>query len=267
MKEDKGEKEDTVRQIRGSWLQSPGIAFSMYSRFPVPQTRWTEAGMKYAICFFPLVGVAVGLCVMLFVLAAQYLAVGRIAFAGTGTALPVLLTGGIHMDGFLDTVDARSSCQPRERKLEILKDPHTGAFAIIGCSVYLLLYASAFSGLDQGAFPAVMAVYVMPRALSGWSLVRFPKAKQEGLASTFARQASDRAVEWCMAGWFFLAAGFLAVTAGVLAGGCATVAALAVFWWYHHMAVKEFGGITGDLAGWYLQTAELGMVAVLALFY
>ena len=60
------EDKDTIRQTKGSWLDSPGIAFSMYSRFPVPQVQWTEAGMKYAICFFPLVGVAVGGCVAFF---------------------------------------------------------------------------------------------------------------------------------------------------------------------------------------------------------
>ena len=58
------------------------------------------------------------------------------------------------MDGFLDVVDARSSCLPRERKLEILKDPHTGAFAIIGGGVYLILYLAVFSGLKDGGFPA-----------------------------------------------------------------------------------------------------------------
>ena len=53
--------------------------------------------------------------------------------------LPVLVTGGIHMDGFLDTTDALSSWQPREKKLEILKDSHAGAFAIImGCSYFVL---------------------------------------------------------------------------------------------------------------------------------
>ena len=53
------------------------------------------------------------------------------------------------MDGFLDTVDARSSCQDRQRKLEILKDPHTGAFAVIGGGVYLLIYAAVFSTLKE----------------------------------------------------------------------------------------------------------------------
>ena len=68
------------------------------------------------------------------------------------------------MDGFLDVTDARSSFQSRERKLEILKDPHAGAFAIAGCGVYLLLYAAAFSELRLEAFPAIGGIYVMTRA-------------------------------------------------------------------------------------------------------
>ena len=159
-----GTSETNGQPESGRWWQGFWIACSMYSRFPVPQTRWTRAGMKYALCFFPLVGAAIGACVCLMAWLARKLSLGSVAFAGIGTALPLLLTGGIHMDGFLDTVDARSSCQPRERKLEILKDPHTGAFAIIGCGVYLLLYGSAFSELGQNAFPAIVGVYVMPRA-------------------------------------------------------------------------------------------------------
>jgi adenosylcobinamide-GDP ribazoletransferase len=50
---------------------------------------------------------------------------------------PIIITGGIHMDGFLDTQDALSSYQPRERRLEILKDSHAGAFAIQGLLQYI----------------------------------------------------------------------------------------------------------------------------------
>ena len=55
----------------------------------------------------------------------------------------LLVTGGIHLDGFMDTTDARSSYGDREKKLAILKDSHVGAFAVIGCSFYLILSAGA----------------------------------------------------------------------------------------------------------------------------
>lgn len=59
------------------------------------------------------------------------------------TVLPILLTGGIHMDGFMDTMDALHSYQDRERKLEILKDSHVGAFACLSLICEMFLYAAA----------------------------------------------------------------------------------------------------------------------------
>ena len=150
------------------------IAFSMYSRIPVPKTKWSKEGMKYALCFFPMVGVAIGGVTVGFACLAHRFGWGKLAFGCVGTVLPVIITGGIHMDGFLDVVDARSSCQPVERKLEILKDPHTGAFAILYGIVYMLLYLAVFSELGQEAFPAAAGVYVLERDLSGWSVVSFP---------------------------------------------------------------------------------------------
>ena len=114
------------------WIHSLGIAFSMYSKIPVPKVRWTNEAMQYTFCFFPLVGVAEGaLCGD---------GNGSVWFAGQEQTSgyirgyrpydsALLVTGGIHMDGFLDTTDARRSYQEPEKKLAILKDPHTGAFA------------------------------------------------------------------------------------------------------------------------------------------
>ena len=240
------------------------IAFAMYSRIPVPQVKWTDRGMGYALCFFPLVGVVIGGVMAGFSWLAHKTGMGSLAYACIGTAIPVLLTGGIHMDGFLDVEDARGSCQTAERKLEIMKDPHTGAFAIIGGFVYLLLYLAALSELGAEAFPAAAGVYVLERALSGWSVVSFPKAKKDGLASTFARQAQKRAVQAAMVAWGIGAAVFLVRTGGKTAGGLAVAAALLAMAWYYRMAVREFGGMTGDWAGYVLQVCELGMLGVLA---
>jgi len=66
--------------------------------------------------------------------------VGKTLYAVVLTLIPVVITGGIHLDGLLDTADALSSYQPRERRLEILKDSHAGAFAIIVCCMYFLAY-------------------------------------------------------------------------------------------------------------------------------
>lgn len=58
---------------------------------------------------------------------------------------PLIITGGFHVDGFMDTMDALHSYQPRERKLEILKDSHIGAFSVIKLAEFGLIYVAALS--------------------------------------------------------------------------------------------------------------------------
>ena len=123
-----------------SIIKSCIIAFAMYSKIPMPHVEWEEKSMRYAMAFFPLVGAVIGGCMT----AWWHVAAVRnynVLFTGAVFAvLPLLISGGIHMDGFLDTMDALGSCRPREEKLDILKDPHAGAFAIISAAAYMALY-------------------------------------------------------------------------------------------------------------------------------
>lgn len=245
---------------------SMAIAWSMYSRVPMPQIRWTKERMRFAMCFFPLIGVLIGgASAGVFFLSGR-LGAGRVFTALAGTALPLLITGGIHMDGFLDATDARRSFLPREKKLEILKDPHTGAFAIIGCGVYLLLYGAFLSELDSGSCLLFAGAFTAERALSGLSVVLFPMAKSDGLAASFSQAALKRTVRLVMGLWIAASAVyFLWVSRlcfeSAAPGVCCILTAGAVYAWYYRMAVREFGGITGDLAGYFLQACELALLA------
>jgi len=120
------------------------IAFAMYSKFPMPRVDWEKKALSWALCWFPLVGLAVGAVLWLWLALAGWLGFGAVFTAALALLLPIALSGGIHLDGFCDTCDALSSHQSRERKLEILKDSHTGAFAIICCGLYLLVFFAAW---------------------------------------------------------------------------------------------------------------------------
>ena len=247
-------------------LGSLAIAFSMYSRIPMPQVEWTEEKMKYAMCFFPMVGVAQGL--LLYAAANAAWAYGsQILYCVCGLTLPLLVNGGIHMDGFLDVLDARASHGEKEKKLEILKDPHAGAFAITGCMIYAALYAGFFAELPVKYLPAMGAVYVMTRSLSGLSVVCFPKARTSGLAAAFSNGADKKITAAVLAVWAGASLGFLIWSAGAVAGGICAVAAAVVFLYYYRMSRREFGGITGDLAGYFLQICELVVLAILVLAF
>ena len=117
-------------------LQTVAVAFAMFSAVPVPQFNWTEKNMRYAMCAFPLIGVVIGLLWFL----CGVLPLPGAARAAGFCLIPVWVTGGIHLDGYADTCDALSSYGDREKKLEILEDPHCGAFAVIRLCSYFAAY-------------------------------------------------------------------------------------------------------------------------------
>lgn len=232
------------------------MAFSTYSRLPMPQVEWSEKNMRYTLAFFPLVGAAVGGAFALSAWLLGLLGVGPVLRGAVLTAVPLAVTGGIHMDGFCDTVDALSSHAPRERKLEILKDPHAGAFALIWGAVWLLVYFGLLTELRSVA--TVAAGFVLSRSLSAWGVERLPSARG-GMGAQLKR--GSRFPWWVLGLYLGLYLGAVALWGHLLAGLAALVAAVAVYLGYRAMAVGQFGGFTGDLAGWFLQVCELAILA------
>ena len=157
-------------------MKSLIIAFAMYSKFPMPRVDWEKKALSWALCWFPLVGLAVGAVLWLWLALAGWLGFGAVFTAALALLLPIALSGGIHLDGFCDTCDALSSHQSRERKLEILKDSHTGAFAIICCGLYLLVFFAAWceAAPAGGAALALALGPAFSRSLSGLFAVTLP---------------------------------------------------------------------------------------------
>ena len=123
-------------------------AFAMFSKIPMPMVDWKKENIKYMMCFFPFVGTAIGILTWFAGGAlGVHVALEPFFLAVILTVIPVFVTGGIHVDGLLDTSDALSSWQERTRRLEILKDSHAGAFAIITACVYFILWLGAWDQL------------------------------------------------------------------------------------------------------------------------
>ena len=176
------------------------------------------------------------------------------------TLIPAAVTGGIHLDGFADTVDALSSYGDREKKLQILKDPNTGAFAVIGLCAYFLASAALWSEADGGLLPVIACSYMLSRSLSGISVVSFPAAKNSGLLRTFRDGAQKLRVRTVLILWACACAGIMLYLSWRQAAVMIPTALL-VFFYYYRMSRKQFGGTTGDLAGYFLQLCELAMLA------
>ena len=241
------------------------IAFSMYSGIPVPQFQWKDEDMKYVLCFFPWVGAVIGGVVYLWKMLCDRWNIGTLCYALVGTAIPLLITGGFHVDGFMDTMDAFHSYQAEEKKLEILKDSHIGAFAVIMLGLYGLIYMGAFSEIHSVAYLEYVCVgFVLSRCLSGLAVVTFPSAKKEGLLYLFASKAQKRIVRGVLLVQGLLCIGWL-LCRSFLAGGIVSMVALGTFAYYYCRCKKELGGITGDTAGYFVLLCEGGMVVASAL--
>ena len=235
-------------------LTSFFMAFSLYSRIPVPQTEWNEKSMRWCICFLPAVGAAIGADQGLLYWLLAHLSVGAVFRGAALTALPVLLSGGIHLDGFLDTCDAIHSYGTREKRLEILKDPHVGAFAVIGGLVWFTLQLGVWSEAQNRTIVPLCITFALSCSLSAFSALVF-QSKKDGML----RQETDPAAKSsaaAMAAVSLLLASAMIYT-GALPGAAAVLTAVLTLALYYRMAVTVFGGITGDLSGWFTQMCEL----------
>ena len=251
------------------FLQSLAIAFSMYSKIPMPKVEWNQKNMKYTLCFFPLVGVVIGIFIWAIGNWLLEEKVSQLFFAVSMTLVPIIISGGIHMDGFLDTVDALSSYGEKEKKLEILKDPHAGAFAILGSSIYFLwsigIWSEAYiRNLGKTTMLLIACSFVLSRALSGLSIVSFRLAKNSGLAAAFQDGAQRKKVGIIMIGYIIIMGAIMLwinIRLGLIAICCGALA----FGYHRYISYEKFGGITGDLAGYFLQICELLIVSGMVL--
>ena len=120
-----------------------------------------------------------------------------------------------------------------------------------------------WAALPRWDGPLFLLMFPLSRTLSALAVVAFPLAKDAGLAHAFATAADRGRLKFLLTVLVVLLGGGLCLRG--LDGGTAVLAALGVFACYHRMAKKQFGGLSGDLAGWFLQTAELWMLGAVCL--
>ncbi len=247
------------------FFKSIAVAFSMYSKIPMPRFEWKNEDMKYMLCFFPWIGAVIGGLVFFWAWLCDRIGIGFMCYSLIGTVIPLLITGGFHVDGFMDTMDALHSYQPRERKLEILKDSHIGAFAVIMLATYGLIYIAAFSYVDKGFVLGVFcAGFFLSRTLSGLGVVYLKGARTNGMLFESANNAHKRNVKIALFVQLFACMAFM-IWLEPLTGSVLVITALLSFAFYRWKSYKEFGGITGDTAGYFVLICECAMCVAAAI--
>ncbi len=237
----------------------------MYSRIPVICDISSEAAEK-AIMFLPLVGALTGIITYGSFVVFSYVDVPVFVRATVFLIIPIAVTGGFHIDGFLDTEDALRSYRDREKKLEILKDPHVGAFAVTGFTVCVLLMLAGLGTIakQRSAIIAVSASYVISRSLCALTSLCMKKAKDDGMLVSETRMRDKGMITALIV----QLAGALLVTVMVdpFCAAATVVSYASVTVIYKRIVSKDFGGVTGDTAGYFVVISEVASVDAIALY-
>ena len=245
------------------------IMLGMFTRIPVRPPEWTDENRRFALPLLPSAGLLIGGLSSLWLLAADAVRLPLPASAAGLVFVPLLLTGGIHLDGYADTADAAACWGDADKRRSVLKDPHIGAFAAIRTGAFLIgWYALCLSLLDRmpQAVPAACAlggVCCLGRAFSALCLLHARSGLREGLGSEFTRSSGGSVplallLFWCAAG----AALLLLAGIGALLVPAAGAAACLLC---RRSAFRLFGLFSGDLAGYTICVAELAMLFALVL--
>lgn len=235
------------------------MCLSMFTVLPISARDWEEDLRKPATACLPLAGLLIGLLWWGIAALARWLLPGLLA-AAVIAAFPFLITGFIHLDGFMDTSDAMLSWREREQRLKILKDVHVGSFSVVALAL-LMLFQFASAAELRALFPLVL-IPVLSRCGSALSVLTLTPL---GHSEYAVEDETPRVLVKCVKYMALCALLLLLLFSGLrgLLCGAAVVGAyvLSMRW-----CVNTLGGVSGDLAGFALTLSELCGLIVLAIF-
>lgn len=245
------------------------LALQFFSTFPIRRNLPMEKTHVNAMfAQLPLLGILFGAVMAVSALVMRETAVtGSLLLAFLLVLLSLVLSGGLHMDGLADVADAYFSYQEKEKRLEIMGDPHIGAF---GAMALILTIAGKIIIVSETVLTVSLWMILFIPVFSRIGLLLLfsttPSAKSSGLAAFF-QQKTDRQK---MAGWGLL---WLAAAMAILVLVMGWQMAVAIFFpfmlvtlFYRQWCRKNFGGVTGDLFGTYVEGMELLLWIILLFF-
>ena len=232
---------------------------SMFCSIPAPQI-WDDKAKDKMLLFLPVVGLEIGSLWALLAWACRVLNLPVLITGLILSAYPYIITGFIHLDGYMDVTDAVKSWRSLERRREILKDSHVGSFAVIGIVLLMIAQLALFASAPDHANSLILIfISAVSRCCSALAVTGLKPMSTSQYADQ-QKPKSHMAVLMAML-MIFLAAGFL------LCGkfGFSLVGCLIGYGFALWRAYKSLEGMNGDISGYALTIGELCAVAVYAL--
>ena len=232
---------------------------SMFCAIPCPLNIWDDNARDKQLMFLPVIGVEMGLLWFAVAKLCLVLNIPHFLTAFVLAVYPFLISGYIHLDGFMDVTDAVKSCRNIERRREILKDSHVGAFAVIGCILLITGQFAVFASIEFANITALIFIPAVSRCCSALALNTLKKMNQSQYTSMVKNTGQIIFITLLLlltvSVAYFVCGRFVIAVVSVLVGY-----AVALF-----KAYKNLDGVNGDVAGYALTISEFCGVLALAL--
>lgn len=229
------------------------MCLSMFTKIPPLLNKWEDEAKKYMLIWLPFVGAIIGGLWLLIYYLLTLIDLPHIVEALILTLFPFLITGFIHYDGFLDVVDAKHSYRSVEEKIKILKDPHSGSFAVGYGIVILLAYFVGLYALEGDYRFFLLFLPIISRIGSCLALSIFPTIKVSEYHTEEDKKLNILKIIY-----------YLILFVGIIIGsyflmgyiGFTLIGTLMFHLIFSALCYKSFKGINGDVTGYSLVVAE-----------
>lgn len=248
-------------------IKACGMSMTMFCAVPMPFHSWDDESRPLMTACLPVVGLEIGCLWAVLTLIIQKLVALSVLpvflAAGVFAIFPYLVTGFMHLDGFMDVTDAVRSCRDLERRREILKDSNVGAFAVISVVIVILMnFAASMSLTFTENIPILIFIPILSRCCSSLAVTVLPSMQTSQFSGKYRDGIKKSHV-------IFICT-FAVVTCVTAAFVCKFYALTLVFELLGYLFAlrKAYGnlqGMNGDIAGYSLTIAELTGVVTYAL--
>lgn len=250
-----------------SIIRSFFICVSMYSIIPVPNIAWQEKDMKYIFYMLVFLGILLGLGEYGIYVTAEHFQISSVLYAALSTAFIVLFTGGIHFDGYADTIDAIFCHGDKEKRQQVLKDSNSGAFAIIYTITYFMIMFAAFENMYKSV-EIFMLIYTftLSRIFVLYIIAYTKSATEKGLLYTFSKVENKKALliyAYLVTIFSFILLYFIA---GLTSSLMILLILVIISIILNKYFIKVFGGLSGDLAGFSICIYEVCLLLYFSMF-
>ncbi|MED3570882.1 adenosylcobinamide-GDP ribazoletransferase [Cytobacillus praedii] len=256
------------------WLKGLLINFQFFTSIPIPiELPMDKDHLEKAIKTFPLLGlIQGGIYAFLFYTVIHWTPFSVLTAALVLWLAGIIITGGIHLDGWMDASDAFFSYRDLEKRLEIMKDPRTGAFGVL--SIIVLLSTKFFfiyeisHNVQPATFFFIAIIPFFSKMVMGVLLLKVKAAKKEGLGTLFKNASNKRTlfIYPIYVILLFAAAAMLfnQIIVGIIVFMIVSILVLLIL---TKKVISWFGGMTGDVLGASVEGMELVLWMTLWLFH